>query len=63
MYQGCLRCHNVDGPEPHTGPTWVDLYQRATKLTDGREIIADEAYLTESMMEPTREGRRRATSR
>jgi cytochrome c oxidase subunit II len=31
----------------------VDLYQQPTKLTDGREIIADEAYLTESMMEPT----------
>jgi cytochrome c oxidase subunit II len=51
--QGCLRCHNVDSREPATGPSWVDLYQQPTKLTDGREIIADEAYLTESMMEPT----------
>jgi len=51
--QGCLRCHNVDTPLPSTGPSWVDLYQQTTKLTDGREIIADEAYLTESMMEPT----------
>lgn len=53
IYQGCLRCHNVSGPEPATGPSWVDLYQQPTKLADGREIIADEAYLTESMMEPT----------
>ena len=51
--QGCLRCHNVDTREPSTGPSWVDLYQQTTKLTDGREVIADEAYLTESMMEPT----------
>jgi cytochrome c oxidase subunit 2 len=51
--QGCLRCHNVDTTLPSTGPSWVDLYQQVTKLTDGREIIADEAYLTESMMEPT----------
>jgi cytochrome c oxidase subunit 2 len=51
--QGCLRCHNVDTTLPATGPSWVDLYQQTTKLTDGREIIADEAYLTESMMEPT----------
>ncbi|HTS83096.1 MAG TPA: cytochrome c oxidase subunit II [Myxococcaceae bacterium] len=51
--QGCLRCHNVDTTAPSTGPSWVDLYQQRTKLTDGREIIADEAYLTESMMEPT----------
>ena len=52
-YQGCLRCHNVDTKEPSTGPSWLDLYQQPTKLEDGREIIADEAYLTESMMEPT----------
>jgi cytochrome c oxidase subunit 2 len=51
--QGCLRCHNVDTKEPATGPSWVDLYQQQIKLTDGREIVADEAYLTESMMEPT----------
>ncbi len=53
MFKGCLRCHNVDSPEPANGPSWVDLYQQQIKLADGREIIADEAYLTESMMEPT----------
>ena len=42
----------MNSPEPATGPSWVDLYQQKTKLTDGRQIIADEAYLTESMMEP-----------
>jgi len=51
--QGCLRCHNATSTDPATGPSWVDLYQQPTKLTDGREILADEAYLTESMMEPT----------
>jgi len=54
--QGCLRCHSVNdavyGSEQHIGPTWVDLYQRPTKLDNGTEIIADEAYLTESMMDP-----------
>ena len=54
--QGCLRCHTVNdavyGTEQHIGPTWVDLYQRPTKLDNGTEIIADEAYLTESMMDP-----------
>jgi cytochrome c oxidase subunit II len=49
--QGCLKCHSVDG-EPHIGPTWVDLYKRKTTLADGKTIIADEAYLTESMMDP-----------
>jgi cytochrome c oxidase subunit 2 len=56
MDQGCLRCHSinkaVNNTEQHIGPTWVDLYQRPTKLLTGGTIIADEAYLTESMMEP-----------
>ena len=42
----------VNDTEQHIGPTWVDLYQRPTKLTTGEMIIADEAYLTESMMDP-----------
>ena len=56
MEQGCLRCHSINNAvndtERHIGPTWVDLYQRPTKLTTGDTIVADEAYLTESMMEP-----------
>jgi cytochrome c oxidase subunit 2 len=48
---GCFKCHSVDGTQ-HIGPTWLDLYRRRTKLQDGTEIIADEAYLTESMMDP-----------
>jgi cytochrome c oxidase subunit 2 len=46
-----LKCHSVDG-EPHIGPTWIDLYHRKTTLANGQTIIADEGYLTESMMEP-----------
>jgi cytochrome c oxidase subunit 2 len=49
--QGCLKCHTVDGSR-HIGPTWVDLYLRREKLKDGREVVADEAYLTKSMMDP-----------
>jgi cytochrome c oxidase subunit II len=56
MEQGCLRCHSINNAvndtERHIGPTWVDLYQRPTKLASGDTIIADEAYLTESMMDP-----------
>ena len=48
---GCLKCHSIDGA-PHIGPTWLDLYRRRTKLQSGEEIIADEGYLTESMMDP-----------
>ncbi len=49
--QGCLKCHSLDG-QPHIGPTWVDLYKRKTVLVSGETIIADEGYLTESMMDP-----------
>jgi cytochrome c oxidase subunit II len=49
--QGCLKCHSVDGTR-HIGPTWTDLYMRQGKLTNGKLVVADEAYLTRSMMDP-----------
>jgi len=49
--QGCLRCHTLDG-SPHIGPTWAGLYGAKIPLQGGGELTADEAYLTESMMDP-----------
>ena len=49
--QGCVKCHSTDGTR-HIGPTWLDLYHRREKLIDGSTVEADEAYLTESMMDP-----------
>ncbi len=49
--QGCLKCHTVDGTR-HIGPTWVDLYGRSEKLQSGKLVVADEGYLTKSMMDP-----------
>jgi len=49
--QGCVKCHSTDGTR-HIGPTWLDLYHRRERLTDGSTVEADEAYLTESMMDP-----------
>jgi cytochrome c oxidase subunit 2 len=51
MASGCLKCHTVDGT-PHIGPTWVDLYLRRETLTTGETVIADEGYLTDSMIDP-----------
>ena len=51
MNEGCLRCHSLDG-QPHIGPTWLDLYQRRETLESGEAVIADEAYLTDSMIDP-----------
>jgi cytochrome c oxidase subunit 2 len=50
----CLSCHTIDG-QPHIGPTWSRLYGSPVKLADGREVVADPAYLTESMMDPAAE--------
>jgi cytochrome c oxidase subunit 2 len=49
--QGCLRCHTLDGT-PHIAPTWAGLYMSMVPLKTGGTVIADEAYLTESMMDP-----------
>lgn len=49
--KGCLRCHTVDGT-PHLGPTWARAYGARVVLATGESIVADEAYLTESMMDP-----------
>jgi cytochrome c oxidase subunit 2 len=49
--QGCLKCHSVDGTR-HIGPTWAALYMRPEKLANGKQVVADEAYLTRSMMDP-----------
>jgi cytochrome c oxidase subunit II len=49
--QGCLKCHSVDGAR-HIGPTWANLYGREEKLQTGKSVVADEAYLTRSMMDP-----------
>lgn len=51
--QGCFKCHTIDGTQ-HIGPTWVDLYKRKTELANGETLVADEGYLTESMMDPYR---------
>jgi cytochrome c oxidase subunit II len=48
---GCLRCHTLDGT-PHLGPTWAGLYGATVALDGGGNVRVDEAYITESMMDP-----------
>src|SRR5262249_19002422 len=49
--EGCLRCHRLDG-YPHIGPSFANLYMRQVWLKDGGTVLADDEYLTESMMDP-----------
>jgi cytochrome c oxidase subunit II len=50
----CVACHTLDG-QRHIGPTWSRLYGAERVLADGRRLVANEAYLTRSMMEPSRD--------
>jgi cytochrome c oxidase subunit 2 len=52
--KGCMACHSIDGT-PRVGPTLKGFFGKtATVMTDGKErnIVADEAYLRKSILEP-----------
>jgi cytochrome c oxidase subunit 2 len=56
LYQvkGCIACHSIDG-SPRVGPTFKGLFGKTvTVMTDGKErkVVADEAYLRKSTLEP-----------
>jgi cytochrome c oxidase subunit II len=51
VQHACVACHTWNG-QRHIGPTWSHLYDSRVTLADGRTVVADEAYLTRSMMEP-----------
>ena len=48
---GCIACHSTDGA-PLVGPTWLGLFGRESALTDGSTVVADETYLSNSILEP-----------
>ncbi len=50
--RGCLACHSVDGTAA-LGPGWLDLYGSRENLIDGSQVLVDEAYLVESIIDPT----------
>jgi cytochrome c oxidase subunit II len=51
LRHACFSCHTVDG-QPHIGPTWSRLYGSTVTLEGGEHVLADAAYLTESIMDP-----------
>ncbi len=48
---GCIGCHSIDGT-PQTGPTWLGLFGSEVHLRDGSTVIADDAFLAESIHDP-----------
>jgi cytochrome c oxidase subunit II len=50
--RGCVSCHTTDGSKG-PGPTWRGLYGSTVILDDGKQLTANEAYLRESMLQPS----------
>ena len=48
---GCKACHSLDGSKG-IGPTWKGLFGSQVKLATNDSVLADEAYLTESIKLP-----------
>ena len=48
---GCMACHTTDGSDA-VGPTWLGLAGSERTLTSGETVIADDAYLRNSIVDP-----------
>lgn len=49
--RGCMACHSADGSQS-LGPGWQDLYGKAETLVDGTQVVVDDDYLKESIVNP-----------
>lgn len=50
---GCAACHSSDGTLlGKVGPSWKSLFQGKVPLANGQSVLADEAYLRESILDP-----------
>ena len=48
---GCSACHGTNG-QGGVGPAFTGLYGSQVTLADGSTVVADEAFLTESIRTP-----------
>ncbi len=49
---GCKACHSLDGSKG-VGPSWKGLWGSQVPLADGSSVLADEAYIIESIRNPS----------
>jgi mono/diheme cytochrome c family protein len=49
--KGCAACHGASG-EGDVGPAFVGLYGSNVALADGTTVVADTAYLVNSIVDP-----------
>lgn len=48
---GCGACHSINGAAG-IGPTWFGLFGSEVELSDGTTVLADEAFIIESIRQP-----------
>ena len=48
---GCRGCHSIDG-SAGSGPTWKGGYGDKVRLSTGKQVVRDEAYVRESIVNP-----------
>ena len=48
--RGCNACHSLDGSKV-VGPSWLGVFGKTEKTSAG-EVTVDEAYITESILDP-----------
>ena len=53
---GCTACHGSNG-EGGVGPAWQGLAGSEVKLSDGSTVVADDAYIAESIADPAAKSR------
>lgn len=51
LEKGCAACHGPNG-EGRVGPAFSGLFGSTVELEDGSTVVADEAYIVESIKEP-----------
>jgi len=49
---GCATCHSVEAGVVVKGPSWRDVYGSTVALEGGGSVLADDAYIQESVYQP-----------
>ena len=48
--KGCMACHAIDGVREQPCPNWKGLFGKERPLVSGETVVADEAYLANSIV-------------
>jgi cytochrome c oxidase subunit 2 len=49
--RNCISCHSIDGTRG-TGPSWKNIYRATHTMSGGKQVVADDDYIRESIWYP-----------